>query len=63
MAEEVPTKGGNSATKNGLEQEEESTPFDPRAGLTEEQLALRTQLETFAMNYAQDDREKAWLST
>lgn len=52
-------------TEKEVEEEanEETTVFDPRGGLTEEKLALRDQLEEIALEYAQNDAERAWLST
>lgn len=56
---EVEENGANAA----LAETETTPPFNPRAGLTDEQLALRDRLEELAMGYAQDDGERAWLST
>lgn len=42
---------------------EETAPFDPLASLTEDQLLAKDQLQALALEYTQDDREKAWLST
>lgn len=63
MAEETSPRSKKSTTKEPSATSEETAPFDPLASLTEEQLGLKDQLHALALEYTQDDREKAWLST
>lgn len=67
MADDTPKKTKKSKQKvaetEPTNADEETPIFNPREGLTEDQLALRDQLEALALEYAQDDAEKAWLST
>ena len=62
MAEEV-KKTPKSKKRAEAPPDAETPVFDPRAGLTEQQLDLRARLEELAMAYAQTDKERAWLST